>query len=77
MIYQHLGDTRALDAIHRGMNIYLLTQQGALVRVFRRQFIVDLHPKPRRLARVQSCRRAEHRFGFAGVPHISSASAGS
>jgi hypothetical protein len=54
MIYQHLGDTRALDAIHRGMNIYLLTQQGALVRVFRRQFIVDLNPKPRRLARVQS-----------------------
>ena len=44
MVYQHLGDTRALDAIHRGMNIYLLTQQGAPQAGWALQYTLDLKP---------------------------------
>ncbi len=44
MVYQHLGDTRALDAIHRGMNIYLLTQQGAPQPGWALQYTLDLKP---------------------------------
>lgn len=48
MVYQHLGDTRALDAIHRGMNIYLLTQQGAPQPGWALQYTLDLKPAPAR-----------------------------
>lgn len=44
MVYQHLGDTRALDAIHRGMNVYLLTQQGAPQAGWALQYTLDLKP---------------------------------
>ncbi|HEX8585395.1 MAG TPA: pectate lyase [Allosphingosinicella sp.] len=44
MVYQHLGDTRALDAIHRGMNIYLLTQGGAPQAGWALQYTLDLKP---------------------------------
>ena len=44
MVYRHLGDTRALDAIHRGMNIYLLTQQGAPQAGWALQYTLDLKP---------------------------------
>jgi PelA/Pel-15E family pectate lyase len=44
MVYQHLGDTRALDAIHRGMNIYVLTQQGAPQSGWGLQYTSDLKP---------------------------------
>jgi PelA/Pel-15E family pectate lyase len=44
MVYQHLGDTRALDAIHRGMNIYVLTQQGAPQAGWALQYTPDLKP---------------------------------
>jgi PelA/Pel-15E family pectate lyase len=44
LVYQHLGDTRALDAIHRGMNIYLLTQQGAPQAGWALQYTLDLKP---------------------------------
>jgi PelA/Pel-15E family pectate lyase len=44
MVYRHLGDTRALDAIHRGMNIYLLTQQAAPQAGWGLQYTVDLKP---------------------------------
>jgi PelA/Pel-15E family pectate lyase len=44
LVYQHLGDTRALDAIHRGMNIYLLTQQGAPQAGWGLQYTLDLKP---------------------------------
>ncbi len=44
MVHQHLGDTRALDAIHRGMNIYLLTQQGAPQPGWALQYTLDLKP---------------------------------
>jgi PelA/Pel-15E family pectate lyase len=44
MVYQHLGDTRALDAIRRGMNIYLLTQQGAPQAGWALQYTLDLKP---------------------------------
>jgi len=44
MVYQHLGDTRALDAVHRGMNIYLLTQQGAPQAGWALQYTLDLKP---------------------------------
>jgi PelA/Pel-15E family pectate lyase len=44
MVYQHLGDTRALDAIHRGMNIYILTQQGAPQAGWALQYTLDLKP---------------------------------
>ncbi|MDP8911984.1 MAG: pectate lyase [Pseudomonadota bacterium] len=44
MVYQSLGDTRALDAIHRGMNIYLLTQQGPPQPGWALQYTLDLKP---------------------------------
>jgi PelA/Pel-15E family pectate lyase len=44
LVYQHLGDTRALDAIHRGMNVYLLTQQGAPQAGWALQYTLDLKP---------------------------------
>jgi PelA/Pel-15E family pectate lyase len=44
MVYQHLGDTRALDAITRGMNIYLLTQQGSPQPGWALQYTIDLKP---------------------------------
>jgi PelA/Pel-15E family pectate lyase len=44
MVYQTLGDTRALDAIHRGMNIYLLTQQGRPQPGWALQYTLDLKP---------------------------------
>ena len=44
MAYQHLGDTRALDAITRGMNVYLLTQQGAPQAGWALQYTLDLKP---------------------------------
>ena len=44
LVYQHLGDTRALDAIQRGMNIYLLTQQGAPQAGWALQYTLDLKP---------------------------------
>jgi PelA/Pel-15E family pectate lyase len=44
MVYQALGDTRALDAIHRGMNIYILTQQGAPQPGWGLQYTLDLKP---------------------------------
>ena len=44
MVYQTLGDTRALDAITRGMNIYLLTQQGPPQAGWGLQYTLDLKP---------------------------------
>ena len=44
LVYRHLGDTRALDAIRRGMNIYLLTQQGAPQAGWALQYTLDLKP---------------------------------
>jgi PelA/Pel-15E family pectate lyase len=44
MAYQHLGDARALDAITRGMNIYLLTQQAAPQAGWALQYTLDLKP---------------------------------
>jgi PelA/Pel-15E family pectate lyase len=44
MAYQHLGETRALDAITRGMNIYLLTQQGPPQPGWALQYTLDLKP---------------------------------
>ena len=44
MVYQHLGDTRVLDAINRGMNIYTLTQQGAPQAGWALQYTQDLKP---------------------------------
>ena len=44
MAYQSLGETRALDAITRGMNIYLLTQQGAPQAGWALQHTLDLKP---------------------------------
>jgi PelA/Pel-15E family pectate lyase len=44
LVYQHLGDNRALDAIHRGMNVYLLTQQGAPQAGWALQYTLDLKP---------------------------------
>jgi PelA/Pel-15E family pectate lyase len=44
MAYQGLGETRALDAITRGMNIYLLTQQGAPQAGWALQYTPDLKP---------------------------------
>jgi PelA/Pel-15E family pectate lyase len=44
MAYQHLGETRALDAITRGMNIYLLTQQGPPQPGWALQYTHDLKP---------------------------------
>ncbi len=44
MAYQGLGDTRVLDAITRGMNIYLLTQQGAPQAGWALQYTLDLKP---------------------------------
>ncbi|WP_199192671.1 pectate lyase [Allosphingosinicella deserti] len=44
MAYQHLGDTRVLDAITRGMNVYLLTQQAAPQAGWALQYTLDLKP---------------------------------
>lgn len=44
LVYQHLGDTRALEAIRRGMDIYLLTQQGAPQAGWALQYTLDLKP---------------------------------
>jgi PelA/Pel-15E family pectate lyase len=44
MVYHHLGDTRARDAITRGMNIYLLTQQGAPQAGWALQYTLDFKP---------------------------------
>ncbi|HYD37129.1 MAG TPA: pectate lyase, partial [Allosphingosinicella sp.] len=44
MAYQHLGETRALEAIRRGMDIYLLTQQAAPQAGWALQHMLDLKP---------------------------------
>lgn len=44
MAYQHLGDNRVLDAIRRGMDIYLLTQQAAPQAGWALQHTLDLKP---------------------------------
>ncbi|TFI56903.1 pectate lyase [Sphingomonas parva] len=44
MAYQHLGETRALDAINRGMNVYLAAQQGAPQAGWALQHTLDLEP---------------------------------
>ena len=42
--YQALGEERLLDAIHRGMNVYLLTQQGPPQAGWALQYTPDLRP---------------------------------
>ena len=44
MCYQALGETRALDAITRGMNVFLVTQQGAPQPGWALQYTLDLKP---------------------------------
>lgn len=44
MVYQYLGDTRALPAIKRGMEIYLATQQKAPQAGWALQYTQDLKP---------------------------------
>jgi PelA/Pel-15E family pectate lyase len=44
MCYQALGDTRVLDAISRGMNAFLVTQQGAPQPGWALQYTTDLKP---------------------------------
>ncbi len=70
MVYQHLGDTRALDAIHRGMNIYLLTQQGAPQAGWALQYTLDLKPaaartyEPKALATHTTASNVEQLMSF-------------
>ena len=44
MCYQALGDRRVLDAITRGMNAFLVTQQGAPQPGWALQYTLDLKP---------------------------------
>ncbi|MFT3996394.1 MAG: pectate lyase, partial [Asticcacaulis sp.] len=44
LCYQALGETRVLDAINRGMNIYILAQQGAPQAGWALQYTPDLKP---------------------------------
>ena len=44
MCYQALGDRRVLDAITRGMNAFLVTQQGAPQPGWSLQYTMDLKP---------------------------------
>ncbi len=44
MCYQALGDTRVLDAITRGMAVYIVTQQGAPQPGWALQYTLDLKP---------------------------------
>jgi PelA/Pel-15E family pectate lyase len=70
LVYQHLGDTRALDAIHRGMNIYLLTQQGAPQAGWALQYTLDLKPaaartyEPNALHTATTASNVEQLMGF-------------
>jgi len=44
LCYQALGETRVLDAVNRGMDIYILTQQGAPQAGWALQYTPDLKP---------------------------------
>ncbi|MCA1936767.1 MAG: pectate lyase [Asticcacaulis sp.] len=44
LCYQALGETRVLDAINRGMNIYILAQNGAPQAGWALQYTPDLKP---------------------------------
>jgi PelA/Pel-15E family pectate lyase len=48
MCYQTLGDRRVLDAITRGMNAFLVTQQGAPQPGWALQYTTDLKPSAAR-----------------------------
>ena len=48
MVYQTLGDRRALDAINRAMSVFLTTQQGAPQPGWALQYTLDMKPAPAR-----------------------------
>ena len=70
MVYQHLGDTRALESIRRGMDIYVVTQQAAPQAGWALQHTLDLKPagarsyEPRALATHTTAANVEQLMNF-------------